>query len=292
MVPFSTSCRMVSHMSVRLLGSSPVVGSSKKMMGASPDQAHGDVEPASHPAREGQQAAVGRLVEIERVEQVRRGLPGIGDVAQLAHQHQVLPGGEHVVHRGELSGQADLLADLGGLLRHVEPGDARRAAVGVDQRGQDVDRGRLAQLLAPSRANSAPRPTVNDTSWSTGSPLYPFARSSPRWRWCFRAWLSATSLAVRCGDLRGVGLAEGCQVADTSGCRWWRVNQSLKIDRYVAPESVRSSVWTDPKLAAYTPPREYVTLRVHGPVDDVDELGKPCNVRASILRFLAWRRRG
>ena len=35
-VPLSTSCRMVGHMSVRLLGSSPVVGSSKKMIGASP----------------------------------------------------------------------------------------------------------------------------------------------------------------------------------------------------------------------------------------------------------------
>ena len=157
-VPLSTSCRMVSHMSVRLLGSSPVVGSSKKMIGAVADQAHGDVEPAPHPAREGQQAAVGGLVEVELVEQVRGGLPGIGDVAQLAHQHQVLPGGEHVVDRGELSGQADLLADLGGLLRHVEPGDARRAAVGVDQRGQDVDRGRLARAVGSEQGEDRAPP--------------------------------------------------------------------------------------------------------------------------------------
>jgi hypothetical protein len=74
---------------------------------------------APHAAREGQQPAVGSLVEFELVQQVRGGLPGIGDVAQLAHQHQVLPASEHVVHRGGLSGHADLLADLGGLLRHV-----------------------------------------------------------------------------------------------------------------------------------------------------------------------------
>ena len=146
-VPFSTSCRMVSHMSVRLLGSSPVVGSSKKMMGASPTRlmamsSRRRIPPEKVSRR--RSAASLRSNLSSRSAAVCR---GIGDVAQLAHQHQVLPGGEHVVDRGELSGQADLLADLGGLLRHVEPGDARRAAVGVDQRGQDVDRGRLARAV-------------------------------------------------------------------------------------------------------------------------------------------------
>jgi hypothetical protein len=143
-VPFSTSRAMVAHMSLRLCGSSPVVGSSKKMTGASPTRLMAMSSRRPHAARVGGQAPVGRLGESEAVQQVRRGLPGIGDVAQLAHQHQVLPAGEDVVHRGELPGQADLLADLRRLRRHVEPGHAGRAAVGVDQRGQDVDRRRLA----------------------------------------------------------------------------------------------------------------------------------------------------
>jgi hypothetical protein len=34
----------------------------------------------------------------------------------------------------------------------------------------------LPEPLAPSRAKTVPRATVNETSWSTGTPLYPFTR--------------------------------------------------------------------------------------------------------------------
>ncbi len=121
-------------------------------------QAHGDVEPAAHPTREGEHVAVGGLVEVELVQQLGGGLPRIGDAAQLAYQHQVLPGAEHVVHRGELPGQAYLFANLGGLLRHVEPSDARRAAIGLDQRGQDVDRGRLARAVGSEQSEDRAPP--------------------------------------------------------------------------------------------------------------------------------------
>ena len=173
MVPLSTSCRMVCHMSVRLLGSRPVVGSSKKTIGASPTRlmamsSRRRIPPEKVSRR--RSAASPRSNLSSRSAAVCR---GSATVAQLAHQQQVLAGGEHVVDRGELSGQADLLADLGGLLGDVEPGDARRAPVGVEQRGQDVDRGRLARAVAPSRAKTVPRPTLNDTSWSTGTPCMP-----------------------------------------------------------------------------------------------------------------------
>ena len=129
------------------MGSSPVVGSSKKTIGELADEAHGDVEPAPHPAGEGGQAAVGGIGEVEVVEQIGGGPSRVGDVAQLADEHEVLAGGEDVVDRGELSGHADVLADLGGLGRHVEPGNGRRAAVGLDQRGEDVDDGGLARAV-------------------------------------------------------------------------------------------------------------------------------------------------
>ncbi len=126
MVPWSTSCRMVEPHVGPALRVEPRRRLVEEDDGRLADQAHGDVESAAHPAGEGHQAAVGGLVEIERVEQVCCGLPRIGDVAQLAHQHQVLAGGEQVVDRGELSGHADVLADVGGLFGHVEAGDGRR----------------------------------------------------------------------------------------------------------------------------------------------------------------------
>ncbi len=91
------------------------------------------------------------------VEQVRRGLPGIGDVAQLAHQHQVLPGGEQVVHRGELSGHADVLADLGGCSATSNPATLAAppsALINVVRMLMVVV---LPEPLAPSSANTVPR---------------------------------------------------------------------------------------------------------------------------------------
>ena len=162
------------------------------------DQAHGDVEPAPHPAREGQQAAVGGLVEIEPVEQICGGLPGIGDVAQLAHQHQVLPGGEHVVHRGELPVTLICSRTFGRLLRHVEPGDARRAAVGLDQRGQDVDRGRLARAVGSEQGEDRAPPDGERHVVEHRHSLVSL-REVPHLDGvaCFRAWFSAISLPIR-----------------------------------------------------------------------------------------------
>ncbi len=151
-VPLSASSSMVCHMSLRPLGSSPVVGSSRKRTGASPTRLMAMSRrrriPPEKVSRRRSAASFRSNVSSSSVAVCF----WVGDVAQLAHQHQVLPGGEHVVHRGELPGQGDLLADLGGLRRHVEPGDARRPPVGPDQGRQDVDRGRLAGAVGSEQS--------------------------------------------------------------------------------------------------------------------------------------------
>src|SRR5215207_8133668 len=49
---------------------------------------------------------------------------------------RLMPPGEDLVHRGLLSRQPDLEADLAGLAHHVGPGDLGPAAIGPEQGGQ------------------------------------------------------------------------------------------------------------------------------------------------------------
>jgi hypothetical protein len=62
------------------------------------------------------------------------------------------------------------------LLRHVDPATLAvppSALINVVRMLMVVV---LPEPFAPSRAKTVPRPTVNETSWSTGTALYPFAR--------------------------------------------------------------------------------------------------------------------
>ena len=78
-------------------------------------------------------------------------------MAQLAHQHQVLPGGEHVVHRGELSVTLICSRTLEGCSATSNP-----ATLAVPPSALiDVVRMLivvvLPEPLAPSRAKTVPR---------------------------------------------------------------------------------------------------------------------------------------
>ena len=73
-VPCATSSSIRSHIPSRLAGSRPVVGSSRNSTFGRGDQAHRDVDPAAHAAGEALDDAVGRLVELERGEQLRGAL--------------------------------------------------------------------------------------------------------------------------------------------------------------------------------------------------------------------------
>jgi hypothetical protein len=110
------------------------------------DQAHRQVEPAPHAAGVGGGRLPGRLGQVEPVQQLGGAPPAFApaQVAEVGHQGEVLLAGEQVVHRGELAGDADHLADRVGVPGHVVARDAHLATVGADQGGQDVHGGGLA----------------------------------------------------------------------------------------------------------------------------------------------------
>src|SRR6266542_2970849 len=116
-VPSSWSSRMMSHISIRLRGSRPVVG----------------------PA------------QLEAVEDLDGPSPRLrrGQVVQPADHLDVLQAGEVLVHRRGLTGQADDVAERLGVADDVEPGHLRLAVVGREERGQDPNGGGLAGAVRP-----------------------------------------------------------------------------------------------------------------------------------------------
>ena len=149
-VPPATSPRTTSHTSLRLRGSCPVVGSSRKSTSRAHDEAGREVEPAAHPARVRLRLAVGGLGQPELVEQLvarARARRARDEVEQPAEQLEVLAPGEHLVDRVVLAGEPDPVADLGGVARDVEAGDPRAPGVGAQQRAEDPHRRRLARAV-------------------------------------------------------------------------------------------------------------------------------------------------
>ena len=120
------------------------------------DQAHGDVEAAAHAAGERRHSAIGRFLQPEPPQQVCRGLGGVGNVAQVADQQQVLAAGQPIVDGGELPRQTDLVAHLVRARRNVVAGHRGRAAIGLDERRQDVDRRGLAGAVAAQQGEDRP----------------------------------------------------------------------------------------------------------------------------------------
>jgi hypothetical protein len=120
-----------------------------------PDEAHRDVEPATHAARVGRHPAGGRVGQGESVEQRVGDRARVPQVPQPRDEHEVLPPGEDLVDRRELPGEADRLAHVRGLHRDVEAVDGCRAAVGPEQRGQDPDDRGLAGTVGAEQGDDA-----------------------------------------------------------------------------------------------------------------------------------------
>jgi len=74
---------------MRPSGSSPLVGSSRKMSCRSSHQTHGNVKPAAHPARIGGNPAVGGVGQTEAVQQSIRDLTRIVKCRSLAINDQI-----------------------------------------------------------------------------------------------------------------------------------------------------------------------------------------------------------
>src|SRR6185437_8310924 len=110
------------------------------------DQAHGQVEAPPHTAGVGGHGLAGRVDQVELLEQGGRPAPAFApvEVVQVGHQAQVLLAGEQQVDGGELAGDADRGAHGAGLAVDVVPGDPGLAAVGVDERGEDLHGGGFA----------------------------------------------------------------------------------------------------------------------------------------------------
>ena len=116
-------------------------------------EGHREVEPPAHPARVGHRgpACVGH--EVEPLEQLRDSTLArlAPEVEEIRHQPQVLLAGELAVDRGDLARQGDRVPHLVALASDVETGHPRLACVGRDQRGEDVDRRRLAGTVGPEQ---------------------------------------------------------------------------------------------------------------------------------------------
>ena len=121
-------------------------------------QAHRQVDLAPHAAGVGLHPAAGVRAEVEAVQQLVRAPArlGRGQVPEPAHHQQVLLGGQHLVDRGGLPGQADRPAHRGGVAHHVVAGDGGRAGVRRHQRRQDADgRGLAGPVRAEQREHLA-----------------------------------------------------------------------------------------------------------------------------------------
>ena len=126
--PSPTRPRTTPHMSSRLAGSRPVVGSSRKTTDGPADEAGGEVEPAAHAAGVGLGRPVGGVGEVEPVEQLlRAGARRLAaQVQQRADQLEVLAAGQQLVDGGVLAGEADQLPDAAGLAGDVVARRRRR----------------------------------------------------------------------------------------------------------------------------------------------------------------------
>jgi hypothetical protein len=110
-------------------------------------QRHGEVQLAPHAAGEGDDGLGGRLAQLEAAQQLGGPPAALSarQVVQVRHEDEVLLGGEQVVHRRELAGDADRGAHALAVAGQVVPGDPGLAGVGRDEGGEDLHGGGLAR---------------------------------------------------------------------------------------------------------------------------------------------------
>ena len=118
------------------------------------DQAGGQVEPAPHATGELRDLLVAGVLEAEPAEQLLggRARPLLVDAEQPAEQVEVLAGGEVLVDRGVLPGDADQLAHHVRVLLDVDAEDLRAAAVHREQRGEHLEHRGLAGAVGSEDA--------------------------------------------------------------------------------------------------------------------------------------------
>ena len=155
-VPCPASSSIACHTVTRACGSSPVVGSSRKITGGFPMRLIAMSRrrriPPEYVAtlRSAASASANRS---SRSSAIRR---RVRQVSEPCHQHEVLPPAEDLVDCGELSGETDRLPHLGRLVPDVEAVDARGPSVGLEQRRQDSHDVVLPAPFEPEQCEDAP----------------------------------------------------------------------------------------------------------------------------------------
>jgi hypothetical protein len=105
-----------------------------------------EVQAATHAARVGSQRSVGRIGQLEALENVAGALlrDAGAEPIQASDHVEVLAAGEQLVERRVLAGHAHLLAHRVGMAQDVDAGHRGGSGVGPGQGGEHADRGRLA----------------------------------------------------------------------------------------------------------------------------------------------------
>ena len=152
-LPPATCASIVSQSPIRLRGSRPVVGSSRKRR-AGWRPGGGQVEAPAHSARVRLHDAVARVGEIEALEQVGGALTGAlaAEVVEEPDHLDVFEPGQVLVDGRVLAGEADPRAQLGGVADDVEAVDAGAPAAGRQERRENPDGGGLAGAVRPQQA--------------------------------------------------------------------------------------------------------------------------------------------
>jgi hypothetical protein len=122
------------------------------------DHRRGEVEAPAHPARVGAHQPPACIAELELVQQLARPLArfAAAEVVEAPDHLEVLEAGQVVVDRCVLAGEPDALANLARMAEHVDAGDARRALVGLEERGEDPHRRRLPGAIWPEQPEHDP----------------------------------------------------------------------------------------------------------------------------------------
>ena len=122
------------------------------------DEGTGEVEPPPHAARVRTDEPAGRVGEIEVRQELLRALAraAAAEVVEPPEHVEVLEAGQVLVDGRVLARQADPLPEARGLAKDVDSGDARAPLVGLEERGQDPDGGRLAGAVRAEQPEDGP----------------------------------------------------------------------------------------------------------------------------------------
>lgn len=89
----------------------------KKNDGRVANQAHCQVKPPAHTAGIGCNLSVGGIKQTKLFQHIVHFAVHTGQMTELSNHPQVFPPGQNIVHRGELSGQADFPLGLSKVVR-------------------------------------------------------------------------------------------------------------------------------------------------------------------------------